>query len=292
VTKLLFAAAAMSEHYNELPKLLGTHTMIRIAAENIHVLRNSTGKPFTDLLDRLIRSSTATLGIPSTAVLDNPRVNYPDGGVDTQVAEGRSGDPWGYFTGRTTWQYKAVALKDLTENKVKEEINGDNKDYVRSLIKEGYAYRLCIADDGAAKRKTDIKNLLDAEIKKINRDAPEPLVLFGSDVVDWVNTFPAIAAQMLGSTMTDFFHFATWQNRERAVTKTFVPTPESDVVLESVRRHLDWSNKPTTPRLTVSGDAGVGKSRTVLEAIAALPELSPLTLYMTTKTMPWRLLTP
>jgi hypothetical protein len=57
--------------------------MIRIAAENIYVLRNSTGKPFTDLLDRLIRSSAAILGIPATAVLDNPRVNYPDGGVDT-----------------------------------------------------------------------------------------------------------------------------------------------------------------------------------------------------------------
>ena len=33
--------------------------MIRIAAEHIYVLRNSTGKPFTDLLDRLIRSSAA-----------------------------------------------------------------------------------------------------------------------------------------------------------------------------------------------------------------------------------------
>ena len=202
--------------------------MIRIAAENVYALRNSTGKPFTDLLNRLIRSSVATLGVPATAVLDNPRVNYPDGGVDTQITDGRSGDPWGYFTGRTTWQYKAVALKDFTDSKVKEEINGDSKDYVRSLLQQGYAYRLCIADDGAPERKTEIKNLLDAEIKKINPDAPEAVVLFASDVVDWVNTFPAIAAEMLGSTMEDFFHFATWRNRERAVTKTFVPTQESD----------------------------------------------------------------
>jgi hypothetical protein len=53
--------------------------MIRIAAENIYFLRNSTGKPFTVLLDNLIRCSAATLGIPSTAVLTNPRVNYPEG---------------------------------------------------------------------------------------------------------------------------------------------------------------------------------------------------------------------
>jgi hypothetical protein len=71
--------------------------MIRIAAEHIHLLRNSTGKAFTDLLDRLIRSSAATVGVPASAVLDNPRVNHPDGGVDTQVTVGAQSDPWGYF---------------------------------------------------------------------------------------------------------------------------------------------------------------------------------------------------
>src|ERR1035438_8517137 len=121
--------------------------MIRIAAEHIYVLRNSTGKPFTDLLDRLIRNAAGTLGIPPSAVLDNPRTNHPDGGVDTQVTTGAQPDPWGYFDGRSTWQYKAVALRDFTDSKVKEEISGKSKDYVRSLLKQGYAYRMCIADD-------------------------------------------------------------------------------------------------------------------------------------------------
>jgi len=253
--------------------------MIRIAAENIYLLRNSTGKPFTDLLNRLIRSSAAAIGIPSSAILDNPRTNYPDGGVDTQVKIGAQSDPWGYFDGPTTWQYKATELKDLTDSKVREEIGGDSKDYVRSLLAHGYAYRMCIAHDGSTERKTEIQAILDAEIKKVNPKAPEPIVLFASEVVDWVNAFPAIAAEILGSSMKDFFHFATWQNRERAVTKTFVATPESAVIFENVQSHLDWKKKPTTARLTVSGDAGVGKSRTVFEAIAALPEVAPLTLY-------------
>jgi hypothetical protein len=82
--------------------------------------------------------------------------------------------------------------------------------------------------------------LLDAEIKKVNAEAPESIVLFASEVVAWVNTFPAIPAEMLGSSMKDFFHFATWQNRERAVTKTFVATPESVVIFENVQSHLHW----------------------------------------------------
>jgi hypothetical protein len=135
--------------------------MIRITAEHIYVLRNSTSKPFTDLVDRLIRCSVATVGIAQSAVLDNPRVNYPDDGVDTQITVGAQADPWGYFSQPSTWQYKAVALKDLNDSKIKEEISGDSKDYVRSLLKAAYAYRMCIADDGPAEKKTEIKNLND-----------------------------------------------------------------------------------------------------------------------------------
>jgi hypothetical protein len=253
--------------------------MIRIAAEHIHLLRNSTGKAFTDLLDRLIRSSAATVGVPASAVLDNPRVNHPDGGVDTQVTVGAQSDPWGYFNAPSIWQYKAVALTDFSASKIKEEINGESKDYVRSLLKQGYAYRLCVADDGSAKKKAAIKALLVAEIAKVNPTAPEPIVLFASEIVSWVNTFPAIAAEMLGYSMMEFSHFSTWRDREQAITKTFVATLESAVIFESIQSHLDWKTKPSSARLTVSGDAGVGKSRTVFEAIAALPEVAPLVLY-------------
>ncbi len=254
--------------------------MIRIKPENIYVLRNSTGRPFTDLLDRLIRTSAGILGVLPTAVLDNPRTNYPDGGVDTQVTIGaQRHDLWDYFEGPSAWQYKAVELKDLTDSKVKEEISGESKNYVRSLLQQGYAYRMCIAHDGSAERKTEIKNLLDSEIQRVNASAPKSIVLFASDIVAWVNSFPAIAAEMLGSSMTEFFHFKTWLNNERAATKTFVATAESAVIFESVRSHLDWNNKVNTARRTISGDAGVGKSRTVCEAIASLHEVSPLVLY-------------
>lgn len=254
--------------------------MIRITPQHIYALRNSTGKPFTDLLDRLIRSSAAILGIPPSDVLDNPRINYPDGGVDTQVNKGAQQGPWDYFKGPSTWQYKAVELEELTDSKVQNEISGKSKDYVRSLLQDGYAYRLCVAHDGPAEKKTSIKALLDAEIKNVRLDAPESIVLFASDIVAWVNAFPAIAAEILASPMKEFFYFATWQNRERAVTKIFVDTPGAGVIFENVRSHLDWRNKPTSALLTVSGDAGVGKTRTVFEAIAAIPEVAHLTLYM------------
>ena len=52
--------------------------MIRITPEHIYVLRDSTGKPFTDLLDHLIRSSAATLGIaPSGCARQSPHELTP-----------------------------------------------------------------------------------------------------------------------------------------------------------------------------------------------------------------------
>jgi hypothetical protein len=254
--------------------------MIRISAEHIYVLCNSTGRPFTDLLDRLIRTSAAIVGIPPTAVSDNPRTNIPDGGVDTEVsAAASSSDPWNYFATASAWQYKAVEVTSLTDAMLTAEIEGGSKTYVRDLIQRGYGYRMCIADHGSPERKHEMEAVLNIAIKNINRSAPDCIVLFANDIVAWTNAFPPIAAELTGSELTGFFHFQAWAANARSSTPTYVPTPESALIQENVRKHLDWSNSPTVPKLTISGDAGVGKTRTVFEAISEMAEVRSLVLY-------------
>ena len=253
--------------------------MFPIRAEHIYVLRNSTGKPFTDLMDRLIRSSTAIIGIPPSAVSDNPRTNVADGGVDTEVSGVAASDPWGYFTIRTAWQYKAVATIGLTDDKLTEEIEGRSKTYIRDLIQKGYGYRMCIADDATAQRKREMEAVLNTAIKKIKADAPDCIVLFAGEIISWANAFPAMAAEVTGSDLAGFFHFQTWEENARSSTRTFVRTPESALIRDSVHNHLDWNKPPINTRLTISGDAGVGKTRTVFEAISELEEVRSLTFY-------------
>jgi hypothetical protein len=253
--------------------------MFRITAENIRLLRDTTGKPFTLRMDSLIRASAGLLAIPAAEVWDNSRINLADGGVDTQVNQGSTSDETGYFVAPSVWQYKAMDQSDLKDHVVKGEITGPSKIYTRKLIAKGYAYRICIADDGPPERKAHIKALLDAQIKALNPDAPGAVVLFASDIFPWVNQFPAIAAEMLGTPTTDVLHFKAWGNRERAQTKIFIETEESTVISGNIRKHLDWGRKATSAGLTISGDAGVGKSRTVYEAIAALQAIAPMVLY-------------
>jgi hypothetical protein len=253
--------------------------MFPIRAEHIYVLRNSTGKPFTDLMDRLIRSSATILGIPPSAISDNPRTNVADGGVDTEVSGVAPSDPWNYFTIQSAWQYKAVATVSLTDDKLAEEIEGKSKTYIRELLQKGYGYRMCIADDATAQRKREMEAVLNTAIRKIKPDAPDCIVLFAGEIITWANAFPSIVAEMTGSDLGGFFHFQTWGENARSSTRTFVQTPESALIRDSVHKHLDWSKPPISTRLTISGDAGVGKTRTVFEAISELEGIRSLTFY-------------
>jgi hypothetical protein len=95
--------------------------MIRVRPEDIYALRNSTGRPFTDHLDRLIRSSASVVGVVAAAVSDNPRTNVADGGADTEVsAQATLQDRWGYFGVSSVWQYKAVDVRNLTDKQIAE----------------------------------------------------------------------------------------------------------------------------------------------------------------------------
>jgi hypothetical protein len=258
---------------------VGILMMIRIKPETIYALRNSTGRPFTDVMDRLIRHSASVASVSQDAVATNARTNYPDGGVDTQVSSPLTSDKRGYFQEKSVWQFKAHEEKALTKKKLADEITDKSKTYLRELLQTGYAYRICIADNAPAKRKTQLETWANEAIQTIATGAPPCKVLFADDVVAWVNSFPGIAAELSGADLGDFFHFETWTRQARGMTRTFVPTPESEIIWKTVQNHIQWANKPATARLTVSGDAGVGKTRTVFEAIAAMPEIAPLVIY-------------
>ena len=254
--------------------------MIRINAESIYALRDSTGKALTKLMDRLIRHSVSVSRTAQAFVATNLRVNYQDGGVDTQVSTALSVDRRGYFDTETVWQYKAVADNTLTKAKLRGEVEGESKEYLLKLLKAGYAYRICIADNAPPERKTELEGWLDQAIQSVAPGASACKVLFADDIVHWVNSFPGIAAEMTGADQGGFLFFDSWARQARKRTETFVPTPESESIRAIVQSHIQWSTQPRSARLTISGDAGVGKTRTVFEAIAALPEVSPLVIYV------------
>jgi hypothetical protein len=105
------------------------------------------------------------------------------------------------------------------------------------------------------------------------------MVLFASDIVAWTNAFPPLAAATLGTELSEFRLFETWSINERAKTPRFVPTTQTTLIRDRVREYLDWSRTPSTQKLTISGGAGIGKTRTVLEALAETQDAEALVFY-------------
>jgi hypothetical protein len=96
-----------------------------VTAAEFRMFLDGTGKPFTELLDSVVRANAARLSISPADVHTNVRVNVQDGGVDTQVDNGS--DPDGLLSGPTLWQYKARRFADMPEASVREEIHGSRR---------------------------------------------------------------------------------------------------------------------------------------------------------------------
>src|SRR5580692_6095026 len=144
--------------------------------ENVETLQGGDGGAFRDFVNRIIRGHAAINGIPPSAI-STDSTNAQDGGVDCEVKLGNPHDPSGRLTDKTCWQYKAMEHKSISDAALRKEVN---KPYASKLIRDGYAYRLCIADSLVPEKKAGWEQILSAEIKKINPNAPEPHVLTSS----------------------------------------------------------------------------------------------------------------
>jgi hypothetical protein len=251
-----------------------------INADHFTIFLDTTGKPFTQFMNSVLRASAAKLGIPPTDVHTNLRVSVPDGGIDSQIDKGAD-DPNGYLARPTVWQYKARKFSEITEAVLHNEIEGSSKENVRELIRRGYAYRLCICEDSDPSRKLAMQQKLDGIIKDVYPSAPPNLVLLPSDIAEWANHYPAVVARCLGLPADKFRYFQSWRASAVAETPTFVPPESYGDLNRRVAAHLDWSQKPSEVALTVYGDAGTGKTRSVFEALDSQTNQRELVLYTT-----------
>ena len=251
--------------------------LLFMSADRFRLFLDGTGKPFTEFMDSVLRANAAKLGIPPSDVHTNLRTNLPDGGVDSQIDSGD--DLGGYLTERTLWQYKARRFSEITDELVREEIHGASKKYARDLIHKGYAYRLCICEDADPRDKKALQETLHRYVQEVNVAAPPSLILLPSDLADWANHYPAVIGRYLHLPVEKFRSLESWRPSAIGETRVFVPTEHFATWIARVEAHLDWSHKPSEVALTLYGNAGVGKTRTLFEILERLSNHRELVLY-------------
>jgi hypothetical protein len=116
--------------------------------------------------------------------------------------------------------------------------------------------------------------LLD-EARKFNPDALPPQVVGADLLADWCSRYSGIVRRLrpfLGAV----HDFRTWDQIETTQAHTFVGIEAREPSLAAIRAFADLTQPVRSPVLLVSGEAGVGKTRCVLEAVRSLPGIGAL----------------
>ncbi|HEV8281557.1 MAG TPA: hypothetical protein VGQ02_06855 [Candidatus Limnocylindrales bacterium] len=213
-----------------------------------------------ELAARLAQAERSRLSLPLEAVEFSHRVKAKDGGVD-----GRTSFPTDAETpfpkGKRVWQVKSGATAVSAQREFAPPKRGGDKWVVEELRTGEVGYVLFWTYDPVDRDAEGIRNDFRDEVRRI---APgvEVTFLFLSQIVELARRHPGVALDALGLDGAGVLSVEEWA---RLFEGVFEPDAGREAVVNGVRDHVTGGAAPHLLRLY--GDAGVGSSRTIFEAI-------------------------
>jgi len=113
------------------------------------------------------------------------------------------------------------------------------------------------------------------EAQKIDPKARPPRVIGADLLADWCSRYPGIVKR-LRPFLSAMHDFRTWGRVETAQAETFVAIDSRQAATSAIGQFADLAQPTCQPVLTISGEAGVGKTRCVLEALRTVPGIEAL----------------
>lgn len=213
------------------------------------------------LVQALALAERSVLSLPVEAVDFPQRTKAKDGGVDGRTSFPADA-PTPFPTGVRLWQVKSGSSVPRASREFAATKSGDEKWVVRELRSGGIGYVLFWTNDPVDPDAEEVRRTFSDEIGRI---APGESVnfLFLSQIVDLVRRHPGVALAALGLDGEGILAPTEWAN---VFDGAFQSDPGRDAIIATLR--ANGESPPPGPYLVrVYGDGGVGKSRTVFEAI-------------------------
>ena len=245
-------------------------------AEPSHFSRLSTDEG-ARFLKRLLHAEATSLGIPISKVNMTLRLTVPDGGVDADIQDAEiSGDL--IFPGHTAYQVKSGDFSPWQPAVARDELlstDGSVKPAVKKVLDlKGTYVLVCMGVDLIS----DDRNLATTNIVSVLESKgyvnPSVVVLGQGQLIEYVHKYPSLLCDLLQRQLEPTIE---WFGLRASLREMRSALHTGDGRLERIRQ-LESDIREGREHIRVLGEAGIGKTRTVLEALRA-DDLSPLVLY-------------
>ena len=233
----------------------------------------------------LLLAETARCNIPPSKVTVSDEINRPDGGIDAAVEKIEvKFDEDLIKNGFNAYQIKSGdSFNPTHESNVRKELFRKNKDDKENL-KEGI--RDCLDKDGTYTivtfghdllplERTKSRQLFGKSLQGCGYKNPKIDVIGSDQLSTLINKYPAVALKLAGKSVPCFSH-DEWENHENMRLPRYIEEAEHKQKIKDIQKVLQF-NQPEG-FIRIKGEAGIGKTRFVLETTKS-EELKSLVLY-------------
>jgi hypothetical protein len=241
-----------------------------VSTRALEIYVGTDGQRFTDLIRSWANVYMRRNGASRFSI--NGVAWRPDGGVDGIVDDFAFHDPLNWFAPQTVMQFKAGST---TASTAKTELLTEAKPgniRIRDKIAEGFKVVWFVGRGLPDLEHDALDKALSAAVKKINKDAPAPLVIDANRLAYLLSLTPAIALSVSSNPGLFVTTDAALKQNPHDKLKVFVPGSHYEAIRKDVVEFfLDPSG--VEPIKYVAGEPGIGKSRCILEAVESSDDL-------------------
>lgn len=266
----------------ELEREMRMDTILTVRNEHLSLLSPEDAVIF---FRELVWAEAARIGLPIDKINVSSWINVPDGGVDASVAgSGISAKSGLIKRGHNSYQIKTgESFSPWQRSQIKKELFGrklpDKRNLGRSvkdcLEKSGTYVLVCFGQDLTDDSRRDAKKYLKYYFEECGYRDPQVDVWSLNNLISFLRPFPALALRVNGHGRGNFETHREWTTHED-MEKDFVSGDQQQSLIDKLRMELRRNQGPV--HIRVWGEAGIGKTRLVLEA-TDVDDLRPPVIY-------------
>jgi hypothetical protein len=231
----------------------------------------------------ILRAECAYAKLGPSALTISDRIMIPDGGIDAEVntSHGQIPEDCIFQPGLTGFQIKSGAtFKPWKLNSIRGELlnrKGELCSEVERLIKrKGHYSILCTGHDLTPVQRNRAKELIVSILAEKGFEEYEQKVdvLGASQIVEFSERYPGTASLLMTDPVQEAWTLEEWRH-DAHMSNAFEESPEQTEIISHIRASLQGEAK----HIRILGEAGLGKTRIVLEALKE-EAISPNVLYI------------